>query len=416
MQEYPDTGKPWAVICRTEPNEVTVHRLKEEIPVVVQSDDEILVALATRSLWHEDWETAVCLSEVAARQKPDWAAPALILGQAKLQQAIQNAYQPAIGPPVIADGVLDEPLRLLDEAVAIAERTGNSYLLIQALIERARAKKFAGDEEGASRDIERAYQDRPSDPITVARYGQWLFTHDQTDAAVPLLRKAVALGAGPDADFLLAVALRTKEGTESAAEWLGLAEQAAKNPACSSRTHALELTLDAYIDNRQFDQAEVLVNELSGKGLSQCAVEAGHSRIAFARGEKESATRHAALALAASKDNVSQSDRRFLADTLVKIGEYESSLTEWQAVTSASRQITDAWALVDVAKRMDRPNVILDVAREWRRVGVRDRRLIDEEMALLEKYQPHEAVRVIQEELNDRPDDPYLGCRSWDFA
>lgn len=399
------------MIGRTAPDHVTAEELEAELPSAARADEGTLVALAMRAGRADQWASMERLAAKAAEIDKAWAAPPLLLAEAKLHLSVNGAYRPAVGSVVsTTPKSISEAIEFYDKAVNLAESTRAGWLLRQALLERARARDWSGDDEGADEDYHRALQRFPEQQDVLLAYGRRLLGLDRAAEAIPFLRKAaVPADADPEAKHYLAVALRVRK--KSADEWTPLAVEAAESGNWLHRLDALDLALDGLAKLDRHDDAQDLIDRLEGAGLAKPLVAAARA-IAFRdAGRDEAARATANEAAQLMPDLCSAEHLRFVAEAQLRAGEDPSALSMFERLASTTRQAPDMWRLIRVARKLERWDVILGTAAEWRAAGAYDADLADAELAILEYFAPLEAVERFQDELKRRPDDHALILR-----
>lgn len=407
--EYPQSVRPWAVVCRSAPDSESASQLESELPPQARVDDEVLAALATRAAHGGDWAASERYALAADRPESKWAAPSLLAAEARAQQVREVAYKPEEGPlQPMKEGEAAAIIGLFDRAVLLAERTDNRYLLLAALLQRGRFKTDLDDLGGASTDYEKALRRSPNDAEVLANYGKHLLVCGKTPAAISFLRQAVALDPSSDARFPLALSLQRSTEPSDQAERRSLCRQVAKDPRDTFRFQALLMGLEDLDQASALDEADLFVADVEDAGIERAAVLAAQSFLAFKRRDHSGSRAELALASEALAGTTSLACRRFVASIASRVGDHAVALDLWLAVARRSREAPDVWKLVSTASRLGRYEVICQVAEEWRRSGVHDRELFIAELSVLERYAPKRAVELIRAELEKRPNDAEL--------
>jgi tetratricopeptide (TPR) repeat protein len=411
-QAYPHSSRPWAIICRTAPSENTAAQLEEALPNHVRGDAEVLVAVAMRALRHNDWDRAVQLAQQATQGEKEWSAPWFILAQARLQQAIATGLKLTTEPLVAAHpSTLKDVIYLFDRAVDIAERTQAEDQTIQALLERGRAKRLTGDYGGADDDFARAHNLAPHDAEVLYHYGLHLFYRGRGEAALSLLREAVNVGAGGDAAFMLALALRSQNEEQHRSEWLKWVVEAAGDPHASLQLEAAEFSVDALIENDRIADAQQLVEHLGQCSLADIALDTLRARLELAQDHREQALQCASSVRERLTHHTKARIVRLLAETYCRLGDHGTALPLWEHVVDETKQITDVWQLIGTARRLRRYDIVRRVCRVWREAGISDATLLNAELEVLERFAPHEALELLKEEVARHPENTLLQLR-----
>ena len=104
-------------------------------------------------------------------------------------------------------------------------------------------------------------------------------------------------------------------------------------------------------------------------------------------------------------------DIRRLARLLVALGRFNNALPLWQRISVPSVLSEDTKHLLECASRLNRHEVMLDTFRKLREAGAIDRTRLDSELSLLELYDTDAAIKVLEQEISQRPDDKELKLR-----
>ena len=409
--DFPKSSRPWAIICRSAPDSVRTTELEAEVPQHAMLDEEVPVALAMRALRHADWLTAERLASPVAKRGSQWPAPWLMLAQSRLQLAVQTGFK-LVGGSLLTQppNAMTDILGLFDRAVELAEAEQNKFFLVQSLMERARAKRLTFDLHGADDDCARAYSVAPGDPEILYRYGYHLFQRGRPGAAIPLLRQAIGLGRECDAKFMLAMSLYEHDRAGNYSEWVALAMQAAGDREAFYRWDAISIALDGLLEQKQVSEANDFLERIR-ETLPAIAVDACAVRIELTRGDREAAAKRAATALTGVANEKNTKVVALVAEAIALLDDHVNALPLWERIADETRCLPDVWRLVSTAKRAGRFDVVRQVCRKWREAGAVDSRLLHDELEILVRFAPQEALALLEQEVMRRPDDRLLRLR-----
>jgi len=409
--EFPNSLKPWVHLANTAPDDISAEELEKRIPQQLLSNEEILVGLALRAARKSDWLTSFRFADTAISNESDWPAPWLFSAHAKVQLTLQAAFKSDHDIYPADSNAFADCLRRLDKAIELSERTKHRHLLSRSLLARSRVHDFLGNVDQAERDLFRSRESFPSDPELMLNIGTLRMGSGHRDEAIQYLRKAVELGAGADAEFLLAGALRWKEGSSSI-EWWQLAERAARISACSYRYTAIDLALQGAIHNCQPTKAIQFLEDLAASGLDGGVIAIGKAFVFHSIGDKQQSATFIRDAVPTVKSVRYPDDvAKFIAEMLTFLGEFSLAMPLWESIGTTSTIITDARSAVWNARRVKRYDIVRRICKRWREAGCYDGQLIDAELDALNRFAPQEAVTLVKELLVRTPENSELVLR-----
>jgi tetratricopeptide (TPR) repeat protein len=406
-ERFPGSLRPWAIICRTAPFDRTAESLRAELPPQAVDDAATHVALAMRGLRDGDWTLVEEQSSRAIERESDWVAPYILRSLAMLGRVVSPAYtcdRPLI-PTDNAD--LIQALAGLDHAVRLACTQRDTPGLVEALLQRAKLHSARGENHKAESDLFDAQRQSPLNPTVSVELGKFLITCDRFDEAVRWLRKALEQECGGDVYFPLTLAMR-EVGDVEVAEWTEFARLAAEEIKSPYRYDSLRLAISGYAKMNRWEDAETLIAQVANRG-QESAAQAGRAQLASLRGRNTDAAEHvrqAAMVLGA--DVTDAALLRHVATAASVVGDLTTALDLWRRVATLDRQLLDARQYVATAAQLGRFDLVKTFCKDLRLKGVRDEKLFEYELWVLERYEPQAALALIQEELLHKPDDPAL--------
>ena len=403
LTRNPTTAKAAGVRVRTAPSDISLEQLGREIdPSAI--DAEVAVALAIRGMKDAAFERAKELAQRATQGSPDWPPAWLVLGQvhfARVTEELRKGRTP-VGPP--DHNVLTEAERCLTRAIELARAQGGSHpSLVDALVTRSRTRALL-IEDGGHADLEEAHRLAPDDPEILVNYAARLNDHGKTEEALDCARRAVTLGNSADAKFMLGVfQWRANRGT-SRKDATNVFRELALQPELTFQPEAAAYAMRGFCEFGEWADAETLVSDVVRTGDKvMSAVLAG--TLAQARGDLASARQHAQQASCALTPETRTSTVRFVASLLGLLGLHGDALPLWQRIFLPVPNSPDAHNLVACAQRLGRFDVALAACRSLREHGASSREIFEQEAGLLERFDPPEAIKLLQEYLAKDPED-----------
>lgn len=414
LGDFPQSSRLWAVICRAAPKCESAASLASQLPQSARIDDEVVTALSMRAAQANDFDGSARFAAEIVREGLKWAAPWLLLAQAKLSIASNSAYKPASGPATFDTSVSREAIiSLFDTAIQLAKASRSDFLVVPALLSRGKLLDMMGEHSRAQSDFENAYLLAPSDPAVALSFGQYYLANGNPDAAFPLFQKALSLNNSPDARFFSALCIVSRSKQSDSSEWLQLAIEAAGSEQCAHRVTALDLAIGELLAQKRFIESEALIQQAEKTGINAIVAKAARYWIGCEKdpGELDIGARFEATDCAQASEELNVEELTFVATALLRKSDAEKALPLWEKIVATTKRAPDLWRLLQTARAIKRFDVILSVAREWRSAGVRDEALIQHELSVLEGLLPQQAVQLIESELARSPDDRSLILR-----
>ena len=177
------------------------------------------------------------------------------------------------------------------------------------------------------------------------------------------------------------------------------------------REHCIELALQAFAKEEQFDAGRELLEQIPGETVSEVGLKTLTARLHLLEGKRDEASKGVDDALALIQDTTTAFDVRRLALLLSALGRFNDALPLWQRIAVPNVLSSDTKHLLDCAGQLNRHDIMLETCRELRQAGVTDRILLDNELSFLEVYDTNRAIEILDEEISRRPDDKALKLR-----
>ncbi len=174
------------------------------------------------------------------------------------------------------------------------------------------------------------------------------------------------------------------------------------------REHCLEMGLQAFAREEQFDACRELLEQVSEETVSEIGLKTLTAQLHLLEGKRDEASKSADNAPALIQDLTSTFDVRRLALLLFALERFNDALPLWKRIAVPNVLSSDTKHLLDCAGQLDRHDIMLKTFRELRQAGVTDRTLLDNELSLLEMYDTNRAIEILNEEISQRPEDKVL--------
>ena len=100
-----------------------------------------------------------------------------------------------------------------------------------------------------------------------------------------------------------------------------------------------------------------------------------------------------------------------LHDCCLNLGRFKDALPLGQRISVPGVLSDDTRFLLECASRLNEHGIMLDTLGRLRETGAIDRKLLDSELSLLEMYDTDAAIKILTEEISQRPDDTELKLR-----
>jgi tetratricopeptide (TPR) repeat protein len=435
LKVYPSATTLIACQIRTAPEEISPADLEADSTPQHSDDVEVWMALSVRAIRRNNFVDAERYARKAATLAPDLFAPRSILGEALLNQAAPKPYSVAWhrGVTINADKLTDA-VATLTQAVFLAQSQHLHVFLCESLIFRAQAYVHQGKIDQADDDFRRAIQAMPNSAIAHRRYANFLyFSKKQPQEAAFQLRKAIALGDDLMAEHFLAGILSESEepsDRRAAAElfsrltqtlYAGLATTTDALTAKNNRALAVggfQSAIELLVAARQFDDADKLIEAVSGGCLGEITILTARSTVALARTNTQTAASFAEEAFQLVTVDSSEHDVRALALQMGRLKLWESTLTLWLQLHEKVGIGSDAHRLIYCAKLLHRYDVIIRIGKDVRQSGMADTWIRYQEIQALEQFDLDQAIILLTEMIANTPEEghprwnlSYLGLR-----
>jgi len=421
-KRFPLSASAFAIWITAAPASFATEALKRDVPAALADDAEVCTALAERALRERSFDLAYRSAQTATSRNSERAYAWLLLGQAALNSEIFK-YAGDFEALSLASSKerLRESIQFFSKAIDLSQAQRQSELEATALLDRGHAYEILQEFQLSDNDVERAINLMPNSVVALREHGRILLRRRQLENAIEVLKRAHSLERREDVQFLLAVALRETGQRSCASEAVDLLADIGRRPgpqAPGFREQAIEFALREFASDERWQPACLMLDEIPPGSVSETAMSSFQARLELQKGHREAASHLADAALASIKVETSKVGIRIVATLLGNMGRHAEALPLWERLAPLNYAGQDTRRLLDCASRLDRHEIILKVCKALREAGVDDPDLVQGEISILEKYDPEEAVRILQRYLDAHPDDrqmrlllSYLGLR-----
>lgn len=402
---HPDSARALAARIRTSPETVTWAETNGAIPEPLAEDADVAIAMAQRALSVGAFDEAAEWARRASAPAATHRAYALILeGRALFEGEVRSASTYLQGRPVLPrPDRMTRAVAALSEAVEIA--TGSQPMLAaEALVRRAEARRLLGQDDDARRDVMEAERLAPNEPFVLVASCERRVELEDWTGAVDSARRAVGAQGGSRALYFLGRALWMRNGPGDRPEATSTFRSLVSGEETPFQIEIVENTLRALRFLDRAAEAWALLDEVSGS-FAAGTVATLRAMFAVSTEDRDRANGEADQILRDGASMLAVSDRRRLARVLVWLRRDGDAFALLQSLHTPGQFSDDTHDLLDCAHRLGRHDIVLRVSRALREAGVRDRRLLRNELSLLERYAPNTAVDVLQAALAENPDD-----------
>ncbi|MFO0881268.1 MAG: hypothetical protein U0840_28515 [Gemmataceae bacterium] len=397
-QRFPSNDDVVALWVRTSPADCLAEQLEAEAGGIAARSTNVALALSICLLNRGALEAAERYARRVTEVEPDTPQGWLMLGQSIHMLGFRSAHA--------ADRAsrLRAAIRHYDLAEVLARKQGAIHLQAASVMNRAIVRTLLGD-PAAEQDYLLAGTMAPNDPDVPRRFAVYLAERNQFERAVEQAGRAAALQDNGDAQATLAAVLWDRNTDNDRQEALALCLRAVSDRASTRFDEALDMAVLALGQFGRCDEVGPLLDSLPPQRVSPVTRVAWQAIVSLWRGDTDKAGTQARQAAAAVTGATSAADIRRVARALVRLSLYAEALPVLQRIADTTRFNPDTRMLLDCANRAGRHQVVLEVCRSLREAGEGDRRLLDNEIDLLQMYDRPAALAVLQGHLSRHPDD-----------
>ena len=400
LAKYPHSSHLHALKIRSAPPGAKLEELIASIPSHLQEDSEIAAAVASAAVQRGDAVTAEAYARKATTAAPAWPPGWMAFGQAL------HLAGWAAGTVAEREAKLKKADAAYTQAITLAKQQNTPHIQFASLLNRGVARELL-DVPGSEEDFKAAAELNPKDMDAVRRYALSLAEHGKLDEAVASAKQFSELAETPEAGDFLSTLLYDRNAAGDREEAAKICEGLIRR-ATGRIADALEILVHVRSQQGRGQEVLDLLGTLMEAQLLPVARQTCHSHILLAQEDREAALRIAKDAIGLIDGQTPILDRWRLARLLAKQGAHSEAVDVFLGIVQNGRLNIVTQQLLDSAQLAGRHDVALRILREVREAGVTDDRALRNEVALLQRYNPEEAVRILQATLDKNPENKAL--------
>ena len=417
-KEFPRSERVLGVFIQSAPDSMTLEQLKDFVPEDLLEKDEVAVPLTRRALNSGDLRRAEEFIKAAVDAESRASETWLHLGQIVLQMEIsKNVERYGVKDLFCNEKKLLEAEDALGKAIAFAKENHSVFGEVEALLTRQRVRRALGKNAEAREDLEEARRIAPQNTLVIEAYSGSLHSEEKLDEAIDLMRSIPSEALSYQGQMIFGLMLMERGDPGDYSDAGDLFSQLVKSEAKlreDFREEAIELGLQAFAREKQFDACHKLMKEVSAGRVSDVNFKTLTAKLHLLEGQNDKASNCADDALALTNDATTVFEIRRLALLLSELERFGDALPLWQRITVPNIVGSDTIHLLQCADRLNRHGIMLDIFEKLRQAGATDRNLLYKELSLLEQYDTDEAIKILDEEISRQPGDKELKlARSW---
>lgn len=414
-EEFPRAERVLGIFIRSASDSAALKSLEEAVPQELLEKDEVAAALTERARDSGEMQKAEKFIRAVTAANSRASGIWLLLGNIILQSEISGSHERYGTEALFYDMVrLREAEDAFGKALRLAQEERSTSEIVAALLNRRLTRIALRKEAEAREDLEEARQVTPQEPMVIEAYGESLGFERRVDEAIEVLRRLLPDALSPHGQMHLGMLLLERRGpgdSRSAGEVLSRVAKREERLPEDFREHCIELALQAFAKEEQFDACRELLEQVPGETVSAVGLETLTARLHLLEGKRDEASKGADEALALVPDTTTTFDIRRLALLLSALGHFHDALPLWQRVAVPNVLSADTTHLLDCAGRLNRHDIMLETYRQLRQAGVTDRTQLANELSLLEVYDTESAIKILNEAISRRPEDKALRLR-----
>ena len=414
-EEFPRSERVLSILIQSAPDSVALDQLKDSVPEDLLEKDEVAVPLTRRALNSGDLQRAEEFIRTAADAGSRTSETWLHLGQIVFQMEILRSAERYGTEGVFhdvqklleAEAALDQALELAGEDISVSGK-------IETLLARREVRTALGKDTEAREDLEEAGIIAPGHAAVIVASAESSWVEGKLDEAIGLMRRVPAEIFSDQDRVMLGTMLMECGGPGDYSGARELFSQAVKSDAGlreDFRETAIELGLQAFAKKKQFDVCHKLLNEVPAGRVSEINLKTLAAKLHLLEGKKDEASGCADDALALTNDATTVFEIRRLALLLFKLKRFEDALPLWLRIAIPDAFGSDTRYLLQCAYHLERHDVMLGVFEKLRQAKVVDKTLFDIEFSFLLGYDIEKAIKILDEEIRQRPEDKELNLR-----
>ena len=396
LSKYPHSSHLHALNIRSAPPDAKLEDLIASIPSHLQEDSEIAAAVASVAVQRRDAIVAEAYARKATSVAAMWPPGWMVFGQA--------LHLAGWGAGTVADreAKLKEANTAYTRAITLAKEQNTPHIQFASLLNRGIVRELL-DTPGYEEDFKAAAKLDPQDIDAVRMYAFSLGEHGKLDEAVTSARQFYESAKTPEAGVLLSTFFYDRNAEGDREEAAKICEHLIRS-APGRVTDALEILVHVRSQQGRGKEVLDLLSSFTEAQLPLVARQTCHAHILLAQEDREAALCKAKDSIGLLDGQTPILDRWRLARLLARLGAHFEAVDVFLGFVQKGRLDIVTQQLLDSAQLAGRHDVVLRILREARQAGVTDDRALRNEVALLQRYNPEEAVRILQATLDKNPE------------
>lgn len=411
-EEFSRSERVLGIFIRSAPDSTSLKSLEEAVPQDLFEKDEVAAALTERALDSGEMQKAEQFARAATAANRRVSRLWPLLGYIILQSEMSQSHEQYGAEVLFCDTArLSEAEEVFGEALRLAKEERSISGTVEALLHRRQTRIALQKEVEAREDLEEAWQIAPQNPRVTETYGASLGFEGKYEEAIDCMRRLPPDALSPHGQMILGMLLLERGGpgdSHSAGDLLARVSESEERLPEDFREHCIELALQAFAKEEQFDACREFLEKIPKETVSQVGLKTLVARFHLLEGKQDEASRCADEALALTQNTTTTFDVRRLAQLLFALERFHDALPLWQRIAVPNVLSSDTKHLLECAGRLNRHDIMIDTFRELRQAGAIDRTLLDKELSLLEMYDTDRAIEILNEEISQRPEDKVL--------
>ena len=419
-KEFPRSERVLGVFIRSVPDSTKLEELKDSVSEDLLEKDEVALAFAYRAQESGNFQEAEkfirAATEANSRASNTW----LFLGRIILQSEISISREQHGDEALFCDETrLQEAEDAFSKGFAIANEKHSISGMVEALLGRKQTRTVLGKDTEAHKDLEEARRIAPQSTLVIEACGWSLLIEERLDEAIDLVRRVPSEALSYQGQMIFGMMLMERGDPGDCSDAGELFSQLAKNKAKlreDFREKAIELGLQAFAKERQFDACHKLMKEVPAGRVSDVNFKTLTAKLHLLEGQNDKASDCADDALALTNDATTVFEIRRLALLLSELKRFGDALPLWQRIAVPNAFGSNTIHLLQCADQLNKHGIMLDIFEKLRqaRAVATNPNLLYKELSLLEQYDTDKAIKIFDEEISRRPDDKELKLgRSW---
>jgi tetratricopeptide (TPR) repeat protein len=404
-KEYPLSARLLAVWVRTTTSDTPFATLVEVASTLAKDDEELNLALAHRALAEDRFEEALPYARRAAELDAESPHAWFILGQAQHAAGCKH-------PRGSQKALLQEAEEHYNQAARLAH--DQKWPGLEAVIRFNRGKlRHALGGRNADADFSVAVELGRPDLRLRTEYAGYLLEMGRHEDALRELAAAPAEETTARL-FFEAAALHARNVGDDRTRAVGLLHQVLASEPAERWADAHIFLVQWAVESKQYDPARVAITRSKLREVDPFVFHILSGWLAGAEGNTEIARAEYKEALELTTDETPRGHLFLLGQALAAVGDDEAALPLFLRTYQPGVFNFECRKLLGCAQRLERHEVASRLCRELREAGETDPRIILTEIQILQRYDPHEALRLAQGHLGNHPDDRHVAL--WQSA